>query len=538
MHPSAAGESVRGKRRARRLREIDFSRPTKFTQEQLRRIERAHESFCRTAAMRLTGEARTEIELEVVDLAQLTWTAALSELPASSIYGVVKLEPVGMHMLVATELNAVRAIVDRMLGSTELRELPAEQELTEIELAISRRVLDGIVEELSRTWEELLGVTLAVDWIDVQLQNLQLAPPSEPTIALTVQLRLEELTASLGIVLPPLDRVGARRALPTGAGDLSGVRETIAATAARSPSRCPRRSSSCVWSPRRNYRCRRARALQAGDHLELPRRQRLTIAKVVLQEIRRRPGRRGNHHAVEVLERRGAHRSRSPNRRPAAVIAALAASSASTTPAKEGVALPEDACGSASTASSSRSSAATVADIALGQITFVLTEAAARRRRGRRRPARRRGQPWPGDDEVVAFSIAAVATPPRCRDDGQAEAELMKTAARSSCGRPGAPVAVRVNLAVPRRTAALVLAIPADVLMTWARRAGHGRDRRHVRRRGAAVRGVPAPRWRRSRLCAGLAGGAGSRRAGAAVAGAARGAGRRGLEDASGPGRW
>src|SRR6188472_1896073 len=120
----AAGESVRGKRRARRLREIDFSRPTKFTQEQLRRIERAHEGFCRTAAMRLGGEARTEMELEVVDLAQLTWMAALSELPPASIYGIVKLEPSGMHMLVSTELRAMRAIVDRMLGGTELREVP------------------------------------------------------------------------------------------------------------------------------------------------------------------------------------------------------------------------------------------------------------------------------------------------------------------------------------------------------------------------------------------------------------------------------
>ena len=69
--PAAAGDGVRGKRRARRLRDIDFSRPTKFTQEQLRRIERAHEGFCRTAAMRLGGEARTEMELEVVDLGQV-----------------------------------------------------------------------------------------------------------------------------------------------------------------------------------------------------------------------------------------------------------------------------------------------------------------------------------------------------------------------------------------------------------------------------------------------------------------------------------
>ncbi len=237
---------MRGKRRARRLREIDFSRPTKFTQEQLRRIERAHEGFCRTAAMRLGGEARTEMELEVVDLAQLTWTAALTELPAASIYGIVKLEPTGMHMLVSTELHAMRAIVDRMLGGVELREAPAEQELTEIELAISRRVLDSIVEELSRTWEELIGVTLAVDWIDVQLQNLQLAPPSEPTIALTVQIRFDELVASLSASSSRSARSRTRSVgCPPAPATWPERRTRTPPPPPRSPSRCPRRSSSC-----------------------------------------------------------------------------------------------------------------------------------------------------------------------------------------------------------------------------------------------------------------------------------------------------
>ena len=43
------------KRRARRVRDIDFSRPSKFAQDQQRRLERAHESFARTAGQRLSG---------------------------------------------------------------------------------------------------------------------------------------------------------------------------------------------------------------------------------------------------------------------------------------------------------------------------------------------------------------------------------------------------------------------------------------------------------------------------------------------------
>jgi flagellar motor switch protein FliM len=305
--PAAGGsESVRGKRRARRLREIDFSRPTKFTQEQLRRIERAHEGFCRTAAMRLSGEARTDIELEVVDLAQLTWTAALSELPSNSIHGIVKLEPLGTHMLVSTELPAVRAIVDRMLGSVELRTSSAEHELTEIELALARRVLDSIVEELSRTWEELLGVTLAVDWIDVQVQNLQLAPPSEPTIALTLQLRLDELTAALAVVVPFRSIESEVGRLPTGAGDLSGTLDADAAAAAALAV-----SLSETWVELRvevaskEVSLAEVLALQPGDVVSLDARAEtgVTVCAEVVPVHRARPGRRGAKRAVEVLER-------------------------------------------------------------------------------------------------------------------------------------------------------------------------------------------------------------------------------------------
>jgi flagellar motor switch protein FliM len=308
--PAGGGESVRGKRRARRLREIDFSRPTKFTQEQLRRIERAHEGFCRTVSMRLGGEVRTEIELEVVDLAQLTWTAALSEAPASSIYGIVKLEPTGMHMLVSTELQAMRAIVDRMLGGSELREVPAEQELTEIELAISRRVLDSIVEELSRTWEELIGVTLAVDWIDVQLQNLQLAPPSEPTIALTVQIRFDELTASLAIAVPFRSIESEVGRLPTGAGDLSGTREAdLAAAAALAVSLSETFVELRVEVASKELSLADVLSLEPGDVVGLDAQADtgVTLFAEVVPIHRARPGRRGAKRAVEVLERLEAH---------------------------------------------------------------------------------------------------------------------------------------------------------------------------------------------------------------------------------------
>ena len=68
--------------RRRRMRAVDFTRPTKFTSEQERRLKRALEAFCRTASTRLSAELRVPLELEVINSTQLTWANAHAQVVA------------------------------------------------------------------------------------------------------------------------------------------------------------------------------------------------------------------------------------------------------------------------------------------------------------------------------------------------------------------------------------------------------------------------------------------------------------------------
>src|ERR1700758_1917222 len=72
-----------GQRRGQRMRTVDFSRPTKFTNDHQRRISRAIDTFCQTAATRLSAELRFPIELEAINPTQATWSGAQSLLPAN-----------------------------------------------------------------------------------------------------------------------------------------------------------------------------------------------------------------------------------------------------------------------------------------------------------------------------------------------------------------------------------------------------------------------------------------------------------------------
>jgi flagellar motor switch protein FliM len=189
-------------RRPRRVREIDFSRPSKFTQEQQRRIERAHETFCRSASTQLSAELRTAVELEVLNVAQHTWASSLAEMPQATLYGVVGTEPLETTFLLGVELDAVQMMLTRLLGGVDPGR-GGERAMTEIELSLARRLFGTLLQNLSVTWNELLGLTLTLTGLEPQPQGVQLVMPAgEPCLVVVIEARSEGNSSTLSLVVP------------------------------------------------------------------------------------------------------------------------------------------------------------------------------------------------------------------------------------------------------------------------------------------------------------------------------------------------
>jgi flagellar motor switch protein FliM len=109
-------EESRPAPRRRRMRPIDFTRPTKFTADQERRLKRAMEAFCRTASTRLSAELRVPFELEMIDTSQLTWRDAHTQVPGASIDAIAEAQPIGTKLLLASEVGLVLGAIELLLG--------------------------------------------------------------------------------------------------------------------------------------------------------------------------------------------------------------------------------------------------------------------------------------------------------------------------------------------------------------------------------------------------------------------------------------
>ena len=146
-------QATSASRRRHRVRKVDFTRPTKFTSDHQRRIGRAIDTFCQTAATRLSAELRYPIELEAISTTQVTWSGAQALLPANSLSVLLDVEPIGTQMLLSAEQSFVLMAIECFLGGSPDRP-PRERRMTEIDWSLThgeptlRRTYTGTTAEL------------------------------------------------------------------------------------------------------------------------------------------------------------------------------------------------------------------------------------------------------------------------------------------------------------------------------------------------------------------------------------------------------
>jgi flagellar motor switch protein FliM len=208
-HLNAAGKGEHARehteaaprRRAPRLRAVDFSRPTKFTGEQERRLSRATDAFCRAASQRLSAELRVPLELEVINTTELNWSHAHAQIPQKSICALLTAVPLQTTLLLATEPALVLNAIDLLLGGSP-QAAPRERRLTEIDWALARHFLASLVGQLSIIWSDIGGVGFELAGLDSPLETTHVAPVSEPTLSLTLEAHLGKASSTLVLLVP------------------------------------------------------------------------------------------------------------------------------------------------------------------------------------------------------------------------------------------------------------------------------------------------------------------------------------------------
>jgi flagellar motor switch protein FliM len=199
--PPTDGASVDSAWGGHLIRTVDFSQPTKFTAELRRRILRALGSFCEAFAMRLTTELRAPVELSVADSSQLTWAAAKAPLPANTIAVALGVQPINAQMLLCIEPPVVLQALECLLGGHPAQ-AASERRFSEVDWALTQRLLQSMIAQLGPAWRDLGGLELSLGEIDLEGDAGVLSPIGEPTFAVALESRIDDLPSGMSLLIP------------------------------------------------------------------------------------------------------------------------------------------------------------------------------------------------------------------------------------------------------------------------------------------------------------------------------------------------
>lgn len=288
---------------AGKVKTYDFTRPDKFSKDQLRTLQALHEHMARSVEVGMAGYLRSPMETRVASVEELSFEEFTRGLSNPTVLAVVGLSPLGGSMALEINPNIGFAIVDRLLGGPgeEPRQI---REFSEIELSVMRRIIGRMLESLTEAWKHVVELEAEIERMEVSPQFTQVAPLRDMTVVVSLDLRVGAAEGRMNLCYPysTLEPVAAhlnaQSLFGRGAGDREGafagdIKERLASV------RLPMR----VILGESRVTLRDFSELRVGDVLQLNAR----VDEALLVKVGERPkflgkpGQVGDRLAVEVV---------------------------------------------------------------------------------------------------------------------------------------------------------------------------------------------------------------------------------------------
>lgn len=182
-------EESSGKRtREKRVTDYDFIRPNKLSGDQIRSLQRLHETIAQNLTMVLSTYLRVNLEVNLISLGQLTFDVFRNSLSNPTLINVLSMDPVQEASLATMDMKLAFSLVDRMLGGPG-KAIERMRPLTMIEQSLLDNVVQRFLDRLHEGWSQLLDFKPVVESREMDPQFVQVIPSSEMVLVVTFSLQ-------------------------------------------------------------------------------------------------------------------------------------------------------------------------------------------------------------------------------------------------------------------------------------------------------------------------------------------------------------
>ena len=294
-------------REKRRIKAYDFKRPSKFSKEQLRTISMMHEAFARLTTTSLSAQLRSIVSVHVAAVDELTYDEFIRSLSSPTTASVVNMDPLKGSAIMELDPSITFTIIDRLLGGDGATSISENRELSDIEASITEMIMVRILGNIRESWNQVIDLRPRLSHIETKPQFLQIVPPGEMVVLITLETRVEKTEGLLNFCIPYMTLEPIISKLSSQFWYSSSARQTTPESLKRMENRISQvfiRLVAEIGSVK--LKLNDILSLQVGDIITL---EKATINKPILLRVGSkdkfdcRPGQVGKNIAVQIMKK-------------------------------------------------------------------------------------------------------------------------------------------------------------------------------------------------------------------------------------------
>lgn len=185
------------------VRRFDFANQDRIIRGRMPTLEMVHDRFARLFRTSISTSLRRVVDVSVIGTDMTKFGDFMRGVPLPTSLHLFKMEPLRGYALLVLEGKLVFAFVDTFFGGCGMGHVKLEgRDFTVIEQRIIRKVVDIALTDYETSWEAVQPIEVQHVRAEINPQFVNIVPPSDVVVAISLELELEEATGVMTICLP------------------------------------------------------------------------------------------------------------------------------------------------------------------------------------------------------------------------------------------------------------------------------------------------------------------------------------------------
>jgi len=184
-----------------KVKPYDFTRPSKFSKEQIRTLEMVHENFARGVSNYLSARLRTFVDITKSSTDQITYNEFTRSIASPSFLIIFTAQELNGNVVIEINLKVIFSIIDRLMGGGGGL-YQKFRPLTDIELSLMKNEVVRILSILKDAWSNVYNFSPELVSIENNPQFAQVTPSNEMVVVVTLDLKIGEIEGFMNFCWP------------------------------------------------------------------------------------------------------------------------------------------------------------------------------------------------------------------------------------------------------------------------------------------------------------------------------------------------